>query len=195
MTPPLNALNAEIDQTKISVVNQVALGEYFPVEEDQEDIPVDQVVTTPATPMNGNVSMANALEASDKVMEKPIVSMAQTRCSAHEDRFQDPTLEKSTFSCRPEVFTCEVSRQCIPKKSLCDHFPDCAFQEDEKDCQIVQITVTCRMNEFECSPNVCIHESWVCDGRADCRDGADEAECHQCRPDTKFSASIGKASI
>ena len=96
------------------------------------------------------------------------------------------------FSCRPEEFTCEVSRQCTPKERLCDQFPDCAFQEDEKDCQIVQITGTCRMNEFECSPNVCIHAIWVCDGRADCRDGAawfdpgDEAECHQCRPDTKF---------
>ena len=86
------------------------------MEEDQEDIPVDQVVTLPATPMNGNVSMANALEASDNVTKKPIVSMAQTRCSAQEDRFQDPTLQKSTFSCRPEEFTCEVSRQCIPKK-------------------------------------------------------------------------------
>ena len=62
------------------------------MEEDQEDIPVDQVVTMPATPMNGNVSMANALEPSDKVTEKPIISMAQTRCSALEDRFQDPTV-------------------------------------------------------------------------------------------------------
>ena len=26
------------------------------------------------------------------------------------------------------------------------------------------------MNEFECSSNVCIHASWACDGRADCRD-------------------------
>ena len=90
-------MTAEIDQTKISVVTQVALGESFLLEDDQEDIPVDQVVTMPATPMNGNVSMANALEASDNVTEKPIVSMAQTRCSAQEDRFQDPTLENSTL--------------------------------------------------------------------------------------------------
>ena len=39
--------------------------------------------------------MAYALEASDSLTENPIVSMAQTRCSAQEDRFQDPTLEKS----------------------------------------------------------------------------------------------------
>ena len=74
------------------------------------------------------------------------------------------------FSCRPEEFTCEVNRQCTPKERLCDQFPDCPFQEEEKDCRIVQITGTCRMNEFECSSNVCIHASWVCDGRADCRD-------------------------
>ena len=42
------------------------------------------------------------------------------------------------------------------------------------------------MNEFERSPNVCIHESWVCDGKTDCRDGADDAEGHQCRPDTEL---------
>ena len=72
----MGSRTAEIDQTKISVVTQVALGESFLVEEDQEDIPVDQVVTMPATPMNGNVSMANALEASDNVTEKSIVTMA-----------------------------------------------------------------------------------------------------------------------
>ena len=78
----MGAMTAEIDQTKVNVVTQVALGETFLVEEDQEEIPLDQVVTMPATPMNGNVSMANALEASDNVAEKPIVSKAQTRCSA-----------------------------------------------------------------------------------------------------------------
>ena len=93
----MGSMTAEIGQTKISVVTQLALGDCFLVEEDQEDIPVDQVVTMPATPMNRNVSMANALEASDNVTEKPIVSMAQTRCSAQEDRFQDPTLEKSSL--------------------------------------------------------------------------------------------------
>ena len=93
----MGSMNAEIDQTKISVVTQVALGESFLVEEDLDDIPVDQAVTMHATMMNGNVSVAIALEASDNVTEKPIVSMAQTRCSAQEDRFQDPTLEKSTM--------------------------------------------------------------------------------------------------
>ena len=101
----------------------MALGESFMVQEDQVDIPVGQVVTMPATQMNGNVSMVNALETSDNVTEKPIVSMAQTRCSAQEDCIQDQTLEKSTFSCRPEAFTCEVSRHCIPKERLCDQYP------------------------------------------------------------------------
>ena len=81
---------------------------------------------------------------------------------------------------------CSQSTVYQRKSCVISSHPDCVFQEEEKDCQIVQITGTCRMNEFECSPNVCIHESWVCDGKADCRDGADEAECHQCRPDTKF---------
>lgn len=33
-------------------------------------------------------------------------------------------------------------------------------------------------NEFECSPEVCVWESWVCDGTEDCPQGEDEQNCH-----------------
>ena len=158
-------------------------------------------------PMSTTVPVQSILSSvsTDSVLMRP----AQTRCSAQEDRFQDPTLEKSTLVVEAVVDMAASladlrsshvkSVDNVYQRKSCVNSSQTVLyiQADEKDCQIVQITGTCRMNEFECSPNVCIHESWVCDGRADCRDGADEAEGHQCRPDTKCqsNASIGNASI
>ena len=61
---------------------------------------------------------------------------------------------------------------------------DCTDESDETNCNI-----SCTAGQFACgghnasssntsssSVSVCVSESWLCDGDADCPDGADEAE-------------------
>ena len=95
----MGSMTTEIDQTKISVICSNSSGSrgIFPGGGGSRGHPGGSGGYDACYSDEWKVSMANALEASDNVTEKPIVSMAQTRCSAQEDRFQEPTLEKSTL--------------------------------------------------------------------------------------------------
>ena len=134
-------MTTEIDQTKISVVcsNSGGSGGISPGGGGSRGHPVDQVVTMPATLMNGNVSMAYALEASDNLTENPIVSMAQTRCSAQEDRFQDPTLEKSKLVVEAVV---DMAASLADLRS--SHVKSVDNRYQRKDCVISSQTVLYR---------------------------------------------------
>uniref|UniRef100_A0A6Q2ZPB6 EGF-like domain-containing protein n=1 Tax=Esox lucius TaxID=8010 RepID=A0A6Q2ZPB6_ESOLU len=54
---------------------------------------------------------------------------------------------------------------------------------------------TCRPTEFSCggSLNQCVPQTWLCDGKADCKNGADELNCapKQCT-DSEFRCSNGQ---
>ena len=48
-------------------------------------------------------------------------------------------------------------------------------------CTYNVLEFTCPENQFKCDSfdgkDLCIHETWVCDGEADCSDGSDELSC------------------
>ena len=43
----------------------------------------------------------------------------------------------------------------------------------------VSVCVACPADQFTCNSNLCIDQSWVCDGDNDCRDFSDEHDCRQ----------------
>jgi len=58
----------------------------------------------------------------------------------------------------------------------------------------------CAENEFKCvdslSSTMCIHESWRCDGSADCDDQSDERDCPETRCGAHhFACATGEECI
>lgn len=75
----------------------------------------------------------------------------------------------SDFKCNKAQFKCS-NGECASQASRCNGVYDgCRDQSDEKDCK-------CLSNQFQCSVE-CVTVDKVCDGRRDCRDGADEKYC------------------
>jgi Low-density lipoprotein receptor domain class A. len=42
-------------------------------------------------------------------------------------------------------------------------------------------TDSCRPDEFRCNDGMCLEDSKVCNGYAECRDGSDESHCNDGR--------------
>ncbi|XP_014607947.1 PREDICTED: basement membrane-specific heparan sulfate proteoglycan core protein isoform X7 [Polistes canadensis] len=74
---------------------------------------------------------------------------------------------------------------CIDERFFCDENFDCLDHSDERDCPTDEATnqggsssrEECRGEEFACTDGTCIPRAYVCDGRPDCRGGADERDC------------------
>ena len=45
---------------------------------------------------------------------------------------------------------------------------------------------TCGDHQFKCKNNECINQTYVCDHRADCYNGADEVDCGELSASLKF---------
>ncbi|XP_047003521.1 modular serine protease-like [Schistocerca americana] len=89
---------------------------------------------------------------------------------------------KSKFQCKDEA--------CINNESVCDGVRDCAdgSDEDQDSCfkvlvpavtnfiasNVLQPSVPCTEEEFQCPTGECINSQLKCNGRNDCPDGADE---------------------
>lgn len=105
------------------------------------------------------------------------------------------------LECRTDQFRCG-SGQCIEGDRRCDRTVDCPDRSDESNCgkfpvrvctfdfwlmvyptSWICVGVQCKSGEFSCvSGDQCVPYSLVCDGRRDCQDFSDEAECRKCFP-------------
>lgn len=66
--------------------------------------------------------------------------------------------------------------------SLClegAHITDICVKTNITYCLLLSVAKTCKPSEFHCGGrlNQCVPNSWKCDGKADCENGADETSC------------------
>ncbi|KAF5274097.1 hypothetical protein FQR65_LT04495 [Abscondita terminalis] len=78
-------------------------------------------------------------------------------------------------TCDLNEFYCNQSDVCIKHELRCNHFKDCLFGEDEKNCSYGYSG--CDSNQFQCKNKKCIKKQFVCNSRYDCTDGSDEDDC------------------
>ena len=99
--------------------------------------------------------------------------------------------EELVSECLSNQFTCSSDQKCVPFRKICNGHKDCADGSDELMCEtskyfnsIRRIALNvkfslleqCKDTEMLCK-NLCLPRQWICDGYADCEDGADEAKC------------------
>ena len=91
-----------------------------------------------------------------------------------------------TELCHEDWFSCSRDKsQCIPFEWKCDGVNDCGDNADELGCLEIDTTKNhskidrqdCPVGKFKCRNNVCIWDSWLCDGVKDCSTGEDELNC------------------
>ncbi|XP_071498787.1 uncharacterized protein [Diadema antillarum] len=97
------------------------------------------------------------------------------------------SLHVSAIECPTGKSPCLGSPHCISEQDRCNNHVDCLMsQEDEITCQGEgEATLDHAQDNAElpaCFPCVsddfgCVEPQWVCDGAADCNDGADEQNC------------------
>lgn len=89
------------------------------------------------------------------------------------------------------AFWCPEGR-CIPKKFLCNFYPECLHGEDEANCLFEK----CDSNyQFQCSNGQCINRTAECDNQIDCYDKSDELNCEHFQCPTAWKQCKGGQCI
>ncbi|KAK1803353.1 hypothetical protein P4O66_004015 [Electrophorus voltai] len=99
-----------------------------------------------------------------------------TDCAQFPDEGQENTScllpDPDVDGCRERgLWECPDDKACLQHSMICDGFPDCSQQEDERNCSV------CSDNELECINHECVHRTLWCDGRKHCSDSSDEWNC------------------
>lgn len=112
--------------------------------------------------------------------------------------------KKATAPC-PGMFPCSASvkdylrwTECQPLDAKCDGIDQCPNGEDERKCPSNSIfdplskglgSECPSKTLFKCAPHSCIPRKWVCDGRKDCDNGADEkrSKCRKRKTKAKMT--------
>ncbi|KAK4884699.1 hypothetical protein RN001_000970 [Aquatica leii] len=79
--------------------------------------------------------------------------------------------------CELNEFYCNQSNVCIKQEQRCNHYKNCLFGEDEKNCSYHHLK--CDSNQFQCKNKVCIKKELVCNSKYDCVDKSDEDNCNK----------------
>ena len=111
----------------------------------------------------------------------------------------DEAASLCTPPCSAEMFACEDGLQCISKSIACDGFAGSYKGCNDKSHNFPSQCDNCSADHlFRCqmvsSVDVCLHDSYKCDGNHQCIDFVDEleSECPHCADDpSQFTCSAG----
>ncbi|XP_033099483.1 uncharacterized protein LOC117103092 [Anneissia japonica] len=126
-------------------------------------------------PTTGEIPL-NAAEANIQPTLVPDrTNVTQSTQSINNTATETRSISRSTFSTTSakncEEWKCK-NGNCVSNDDLCNKIDNCGDNTDEYTCDCGE-----EGTEFFCDDGLCVHQIWVCDGKAQCFGGEDERGC------------------